>query len=219
MHPMPPFTRPWAAALAVAMLASGCASVDLGKPYAPPPVRMPEPVAASPAPGALPPSAQVQSQGIAPSQPMGQPLPPVGQSVPVAPPAPLPAPVPVDPTANLVTFTTRLDGASVVPPSASTASAQLDALYDSSSRTLRWKARWSGLSSPITGVRFHAPADYGQNAPAVIIWPGPFGPTYEGRATLRPEQAADLIGGRWYVTVYTGSYPAGELRGQLLVVH
>ena len=148
--------------------------------------------------------------------PVPQPLPPVGQTVPVPPPPPV---TPVDPSAHLVALTTRLDGGSVMPPSRSAATAQLDALYDSNTRVLRWKTSWSGLSGPITGVQFHGPAEYGQNAPAVMTWPGPFGPTYEGRATLNANQAIDLMDGRWYVSVYTTAYPSGELRGQLRVVN
>jgi hypothetical protein len=135
------------------------------------------------------------------------------------PPVTSPGPAPIDPTAHLVTLSTRLDGASVMPPTRSNGTAQLDAVYDSHTRILRWRTTWSGLSGAITGVQFHAPAAPGQNAPAVLTWPGPFGPSYEGRATLSPNQVVDLMDGRWYISVYTTSYPSGELRGQLRVVH
>lgn len=216
MPSIPLVSRPGAAALLVALLASGCATVDLGPRYDPPPVRMPQ--AAPPAPPPVAPVAQPQP--VPPSLPVPQPLPPVDQSSPVPPPAPPVAePAPVDPRAHLVTLTTRMDGTSVLPPTRSAASAQLDALYDSSTRVLRWKTSWTGLSGSITGVRFHAPALEGEEAPAVMVWPGPFGPSYEGRATLTANQAVDLLDGRWYVTVYTTAYPTGELRGQLRVVH
>jgi hypothetical protein len=52
-----------------------------------------------------------------------------------------------------------------------------------------------------------------------MMWPGPFGPTYEGRATLTPQQANDLLAGLWYVSVATAAYPSGEVRGQLHVVN
>ena len=198
--------------LATAVLVSACSTVDLGPRYDPPPVRVPQPLPPPQAP--LPPIAQPQA--VPPSMPVPQPLPPVGQTVPVAPPPPV---TPVGPSAHLVALTTRLDGGSVMPPSRSAATAQLDALYDSNTRVLRWKTSWSGLSGPITGVQFHGPAEYGQNAPAVMTWPGPFGPTYEGRATLNANQAIDLLDGRWYVSVYTTAYPSGELRGQLRVVN
>ena len=216
MRSIPPVSSPIAAVLAGALLASACATVDLGPRYDPPPIRMPQ--ALPPAPAPVP--SVAQPQPIPPSVPMPQALPPAGQAVPV--PVPLPpvvAPVAVDPNAHLVTFTTRMDGGSVVPPSRSGGSAQLDALYDSNTRTLRWKTNWTGLSGAITAVQFHGPAESGQNAPAVMVWPGPFGPSYEGRATLTANQAVDLVDGRWYVTVYTTNYPAGELRGQLRVVN
>ncbi len=206
------------AVTSLALLAVGCSSVDLGPRYDPPPVRAPQPLPPAPAP--LPPIATPQP--IPPAQPVPQPLPPIGTPAPLPPP---PLQTPVDPTASpspqahLVTLTTRLDGASVMPPARSNATGQLDALYDSNTRLLRWKTSWSALSGPITAVQFHGPADYGQTGPVVMVWPAPFGPTYEGRATLTPQQAVDLLDGRWYVNVFTAPYPSGELRGQLRVVH
>ncbi len=193
-------SRPSLAVLAAACLASACASVDLGPRYDPPPVRLPEPLPPVPAP--LPSGAQAQP--VPPVQPVPQPLPPVD---------------PASPSAHLVTLTTRMDGASVLPPARSPAAGQLDALYDASSRLLRWKASWSGLSGAITSIQFHGPADMGQNGPPAMVWPGPFGARYEGRATLTPQQATDLLDGLWYVNVYTGNYPQGEMRGQLRVVN
>ncbi len=206
------------AVTSLALLAVGCSSVDLGPRYDPPPVRAPQPLPPAPAP--LPPIATPQP--IPPAQPVPQPLPPIGTPAPLPPP---PLQTPVDPTASpspqahLVTLTTRLDGASVMPPARSNATGQLDALYDSNTRLLRWKTSWSALSGPITAVQFHGPADYGQTGPVTMVWPAPFGPTYEGRATLTPQQAVDLLDGRWYVNVFTAPYPSGELRGQLRVVH
>jgi hypothetical protein len=119
---------------------------------------------------------------------------------------------------HLVTLTTRPDGPSAVPPTSSNATAQLDLLYDTSTRLLRWIANWAGLSGPITEVRFYGPAAPGQKGPPTLIWPAPFGSRYEGRATLTPQQAADLMGGLWYVNIGTTNYPDGEIRGQLRVV-
>lgn len=220
---MPSFVSIYARApllvLATAVLAAGCSSVDLGPRYNPPPVRMPQSAAPAPAvPTPLPPVATAQP--VVPGQPVGQPLPPIGATTPV--PAPLPQTTAPDDAANardqLVTLTTRLEGAAVNPPTRSNATGQLDALYDARTQLLRWKASWSGLSGPITGVQFHGPAGMDQNGPAAMMWPGPFGPTYEGRATLTPQQATDLMEGRWYVNVSTTAYPGGEVRGQLLVV-
>lgn len=46
-------------------------------------------------------------------------------------------------------------------------------------------------------------------------WPGSGPPAYEGRATSTPEQAVDLIAGRWYLNLRTSANPAGELRGAI----
>ncbi|HMN21429.1 MAG TPA: CHRD domain-containing protein [Ottowia sp.] len=188
--------------LAVACLVTACSSVDLGPQYSPPPIRVPEPLPAEPVPAPVS-TPVVQPQPVPPLQPVPQVLPPVDAS---------------QPDSNLVTLSTRLDGASAIPPARSGATGQIDALYDSATRSLRWKASWSGLSGAIVGVQFHGPASAGQVAAPVMIWPGPFGPRYEGRATLTLQQAADLLAGRWYVNVETPVYPQGELRGQMQVV-
>ncbi|MDO5087200.1 MAG: CHRD domain-containing protein [Comamonadaceae bacterium] len=193
-------------ALSLAALLAACSTVDLGPRYDPPPVRMPG-SAEPPPPAAMPqPLPPPQSQPVPPAQPVPQPLPPAGQTD------------PADPNAHIVTFTTRLDGASAIPPARSGASGQLDAIYNAHTRLLRWKASWNGLSGPITGVAFYGPAHEGQVGPATMIWPAPFGPRYEGRATLTPQQAADLLQGSWYLGVTTQAYPAGEIRGQVRMV-
>ena len=196
------------ALLAATVLASACGTVDLGPRYSPPPIRLPEPLPASPA--SAPPA--VQPMPVPPPQSVPQPLPPIG--------APAPAPVaPASASPNLVSLTTQLDGASVIPPARSGATGQLDALYDGATRMLRWKASWNGLAGAITAVQFRGPADATQIAQPVLLWPGPFGDRYEGRATLTPSQATDMLSGLWYVSVFTSSYPQGELRGQLRVVN
>lgn len=209
LHP----SRHALAVLAAACLASACASVDLSRRYDPPPIRVPQPLPASQPQPALQPEG-VQPQPVVPSQPLSQPLPPLeGAS------QPAPAASTTErPDAHLVTLSGQLDGASAVPATRSAGTGRLDALYDSQTRVLRWKASWTGLSGAITGVQFHGPADAGQAAPPTMIWPSPFGPRYEGRATITPQQAVDLVDGRWYVNVMTSSFPAGEVRGQLRVV-
>ena len=200
--------------VAVAALTSACSSVDLGPRYDPPPVRMPQPLPSAPVQAAP----VAQPSAIPPTQPMPQTLPPLGSPQPSVG-APVAPQASADPRASLITLTTRLEPGNAIPPARSNGVGQLDAIYDSNARLLRWKTSWSGLSGPITGVQFHGPADPGKNGPATLIWPGPFGATYEGRATLTPEQAVDLIAGRWYLNLRTSANPAGELRGQLHVVH
>lgn len=192
----------WLPALGLTALLGACSSVNLGT-YSPPPVHMPGTVPVQPAPGT-----PVHTQPVQPG--LGQALPPTG--------AVQPPPVASGSRAHLVTLTSRATGASVLPANNSRGMAQIDLLYDSNTGLLRWKTRWGGFTSAITGAQFHGQAYEGQNGPVVMTWPAPFGSTYEGRATLTPEQANDLLSGRWYLNVMTRNFPAGEIRGQLRVV-
>lgn len=216
----------WCLGLAAAAMLGGCASVSLSPNYNPPQIQMPGAQGAAPAPTPQPennPGVQVMPvtepalpqpvgpQSAAPQsvmqqgQAQGQ-MVPSGQSTnPNA-------------SANLITLSARMDGRSVIPPVATGASGSLGAIFDKDSMVLRWKASWDGLSSPVIGVQFNGPAGTSENAPAVMIWPGPFGVRYEGHATLTPQQRDDVLAGRWYVTVMTANYPQGELRGQVHVV-
>ncbi len=121
-----------------------------------------------------------------------------------------------DPNAHLATFTTRLAGSNEVPPVASMATGTVDAVLDRKTYLLRWKMAYENLSGPATMAHFHGPAPIGSNAPPVIAFTLPVTPAYEGRATLTPAQAADLLAGRWYVNVHTARHPGGEIRGQMI---
>ena len=194
----PAWARAWPAALVVALLA-GCAAQPL-PPYNPPPLpRYPAP--------AQQPGRQVPVQPV-----------PGVQVTPVPPPGQGSAPGDTaDPRAHLVTLAADLSSADTVPATASRAQGRVAMVYNTQTRLLRWKASVSGLSGSITGLSFNGPGFPGDTSPAVVNWPGPLGAVYDGRATLSPEQAADLIGGRWYVNVRTSAYPAGEVRGQVTV--
>ena len=192
--------------LPLALFLGACGTtVDLSQGYEPTPILMPEPLSGASSEAAQPaePQGLVLPQPVEPVQPQTQPLPPIDSS---------------GPDGHLVTLTSELDSAQSIPPLVSDAWGHIDLLYDSAARLLRWKASWSGLSSEIVGVQFHGPAQSTEVAPVTMTWPGPFGSRYEGRATLTPEQATELLGGHWYLNVLTRARPTGEIRGQLTVV-
>lgn len=118
---------------------------------------------------------------------------------------------------NLVAFTTQLRGANEVPAVASQGSGSVDAVLNKDTNLFRWKINYTGLSGPATAGHFHGPAAIGANAGVALPWPGAMGSPMEGRATLTPAQAADLMAGRWYANIHTAAHPAGELRGQMTV--
>jgi hypothetical protein len=202
------------AAAVAALVLAGCATVDLAPNDDAPPVRMPgDAPARAIVPDVTGPryTLPAQTMPVAPENASTQPLLPPDST---ADSSDAPA---VD--AHLVALTTRLDSVSAVPSTPSSATAQIDLVYDTGTRLLRWKVQWTGFSGPITGVSFYGPAAPGQQGPPTLIWPEPFGARYEGRATLTPQQATDLMDGLWYVNISTVNYPSGEIRGQVRVVY
>ncbi len=116
--------------------------------------------------------------------------------------------------AQKVALKAQLNGASVVPPSASSGTGAADITFDTATKTLSWKLTYSGLSGPPTMAHFHGPAEPGKNAGVVVTIPK-VDSGAEGSATLTDAQAADLLAGKYYVNVHTNANPGGEIRGQV----
>jgi CHRD domain len=117
--------------------------------------------------------------------------------------------------AETVQFKADLKGSTEVPPNQTAGAGSVTATYDTASKMLTWKGSYSGLTGPATAAHFHGPAEPGKNA-GVAVPIKPFASPLEGSAKLTDAQAADLMGGRWYVNVHTAANPGGELRGQLV---
>jgi len=118
-------------------------------------------------------------------------------------------------TATSTTLTSRLSGASIVPPNDSKATGSLQASLDKQTRVLTWTLTTTGLSGPPVGASLHAPAMPGDNAAVAV--PLPLGKGVEGgTVTLTAAQVDDMLAGRCYVNVATTAAPEGEIRGQLL---
>ena len=119
---------------------------------------------------------------------------------------------PLRAVAASVTFRAELKGAHVVPSTASSAVGFLHATYDTESRVLTWTGTHSGLSSKVTRIAFHGPASPNETAGIVESIRRLSG----GSAILSEQEAADLIGGYWNITIHTRAHDDGEIRGQLL---
>lgn len=116
---------------------------------------------------------------------------------------------------KLLTFTTQLRGANEVPPVASNASGQVDAVLNTDTRLLRWQLNYAGLSGPATAGHFHGPAPVGANAGVALPFTSPVTSPMSGQATLSEAQVADLMAGKWYANIHTAKFPGGEIRGQM----
>ena len=117
--------------------------------------------------------------------------------------------------AQVLNLGATLSGAAEVPPNASAGMGQLQAEFDKASRTLRYTLRYSGLSGPVKAGHFHGPAEAGKNAGVALGINNAGDSPVQGSAVLTPEQAADLLAGKWYINLHTAANPGGELRGQV----
>jgi CHRD domain len=117
------------------------------------------------------------------------------------------------------TFKASLNGASEVPPNTSAGKGSVTVTFDPASKQLTWDGTFSGLSGPATAAHIHGPAEAGKNAGVAVPLSQkdtPFTSPFKGSATLTDAQAADLMGGRYYVNIHTEANKGGEIRGQLM---
>lgn len=118
--------------------------------------------------------------------------------------------------AETLRFHATMNGQSEVPPKPTGGAGTVEATFDTATKRLDYKATWHDLSGPATAAHFHGPAEPGANAKVAVPWgDNPTSP-FAGAATLTDQQAADLIGGRWYANVHTAQNPGGEIRGQIV---
>jgi len=137
--------------------------------------------------------------------------------------------------ADTMQFSADLKGSNQVPPSQTAGTGTVTATYDTVTKRLLWKGSYSGLSGPATAAHVHGPAVAGANA-RLVFWISenieqcsqgecklnshakaqPLTSPFEASAILTDTQAAELLGGMYYVNIHTNAYPRGEIRGQLL---
>lgn len=118
-------------------------------------------------------------------------------------------------SANAEKLKATLDGKAEVPATTSSATGTADLNYDAASKKLSWTVTYSGLSGPATAAHFHGPAEAGKNAGVAVPIPNAASSPVKGEATLTDAQAADLLGGKYYINIHTAANPGGEIRGQV----
>src|SRR3954447_22005877 len=117
--------------------------------------------------------------------------------------------------AEVVNYKATMNAQNNPQPNSSTATGNAEVAYDTTTKMLTWTVTFNGLTGPATAAHFHGPAAPGANAGvALLIGNNPASPA-KGTATLTDAQAADLMGGRWYVNVHTAANRGGEIRGQV----
>jgi CHRD domain/Secretion system C-terminal sorting domain len=125
-------------------------------------------------------------------------------------------------SALIYTFNLGLFGNQEVPPNASTAVGNINGTFDDATDSLKFNLIFNGLLAPTTAAHFHAPADFGFNAPVII----PFNPdgfpvgvtsgAFSHSYVLDSAEKSWILGGLFYVNIHTTAFPGGEIRGQLV---
>lgn len=108
-----------------------------------------------------------------------------------------------------------LKASSEVPANDSKGTGSAAVTFDTTAKKLSWTVNYSGLTGPATAAHFHGPAEPGKNAGVAVPIPNQATSPVTGSATLTDAQAADLMGGKYYVNIHTAANPGGEIRGQV----
>ncbi len=120
--------------------------------------------------------------------------------------------MPVDNTT--VTFQVTLNGASEVPPNASTATGTATFTYNTVTYVLSGMVTYQGITATASHIHKGAVGVSGG-----VIFPlgtDPLtSPISFTSAPLDSTQRADLLSGLYYVNIHSATFPAGEIRGQL----
>ena len=114
--------------------------------------------------------------------------------------------------AEMMTFTTELNGAAQVPSVDTAATGTVELKVDTEAKTVAWVVTTEGLSGLPAASHIHGPADATASAGPVIDTLA----TMEGSAPITDEQIAELQAGKYYYNVHTEKFPDGEIRGQLM---
>jgi hypothetical protein len=119
--------------------------------------------------------------------------------------------------AATIRLTGDLKASAEVPPKDSAGTGTVTATLDTETNEFKYHVEFSGLTGPVVAAHFHGPAAAGANAkPQLPIKTSPITSPIDGTATLTPEQAKELVNGRWYFNLHTSANPGGEIRGQIL---
>jgi hypothetical protein len=112
-------------------------------------------------------------------------------------------------------FMSVLTSGQEVPVGTSTAMGVAFLTFEEKSRELTYSITYQGLSGAETAAHFHGPAAPGADAD-VRVGIDQTGAAKQGTVVLTKPQVLLLKKGLVYINIHSGSFPGGEIRGQVL---
>src|SRR5262245_5620328 len=117
--------------------------------------------------------------------------------------------------AALVPLHANLDGLQETPPNASPATGTATMTLDTTANTITMTLNFSGLLAPQTAAHIHGPGAPG--VPAGILVPLPTGTFVNQVFPITDTIEGHILAGLTYINVHSTMFPAGEIRGQILM--
>jgi hypothetical protein len=116
-------------------------------------------------------------------------------------------------------YSARLNALQQVPAAATTATGAGIVLLNATETQITVDLSFTGLSSAAMAAHIHGPAAAGANAGVLFNFSGVPAATAGSMPTqafaITPGQVAQLKAGQFYFNIHTGSFPDGEIRGQI----
>ncbi len=117
-------------------------------------------------------------------------------------------------------YTVTLSGAQEVPPNGSPATGTGSVELNGAETLIAARLSWSGLTANATMAHIHGPAGPGVNAGILFGFAGVPAATTGSIPTqvfpITAAQVAQLKAGQFYFNVHSGTFPGGEIRGQIV---
>ena len=121
----------------------------------------------------------------------------------------------------LITNGLDMTGGQEVPVVSTPGTGNLDVRYDRTSKQLSVTFAWGNLTDSVTAMHIHGPALPGVSGPVKV----PFTNFPKGRYGTHTQtfmvdevalKEAELLNNEYYINIHTKTYPAGEIRGQIM---
>jgi hypothetical protein len=119
-------------------------------------------------------------------------------------------------TSSTTALGATLNGAQETPPNSSAATGTATVNVDTTAKSFTATVTTNSITGTVAHIHAGAPGVAGPILFPLTESPAGSG-TWKTTSTLSDTQLQDMLAGRYYVNVHSAAFPAGEIRGQLIV--